>query len=178
MNGRSDHMHKHHQIGTVCSGHHQALHCQSAIHRYANGFGIYGTSGETTATAGIATCARGFGYRRQQFGKWPEEPIFGSRYAFEVDGLENGGGSARKNSKAINKKKGKLEEIDKEMENKTESHKEGINMNRYTIDRGHFMDTHTRQNVSLIKSSSIDTIAVSIWLFCFHLKRIVRKKLR
>lgn len=178
VNGRGQTMHRHHQLGSVCAGHHQALHCPAVIHRYANGFGIYGTAGDASAAAavvaagsGTATCARGFGYRRQQFGKWPEEPIFGSRYAFEMEGIENGGGgggSATKVAKTTNK--GKLDEADKEGgggEAKTEGNKEGPNVNRYTIDRGTFMDTHSRQNVSLIKSSSIDTIAVSVCLFVF-----------
>lgn len=60
------HHHHHHHCDL-----HMACGSSAANYRYTNGYGgtVYGTYTG--------------GHRRTQFGRWPEEPAFGSRYAFD-----------------------------------------------------------------------------------------------
>lgn len=101
-------------------------------------------------TSGIGgTC---YGYRRQQFGRWHEEPAFGSRYAF--NGEENRLANSVTNTPNI----------------KTRNLGCGEQTLMSTTDIDDQLNGHNC--TALIKSSSIDTIAVS------EQKKTTRKKIK
>ena len=165
--------------------------------RYANGYGwnnhagIYGING--TLIGGVG--------RRQQFGRWHEEPTFGSRYAFTDKNNENHDPNSKSNNKSTKKhhkqqkQKSKKRKKKKKLSslaaaNAANDNDEFNDVNNFsstdidsgsdssTSDNGVYSgDDHDHRNhlfmndTCLIKSSSIDTIAVSLIYFKFYFRK-------
>lgn len=146
---------RHHAHNGQCSssslaGHH--LHHDLAIHCPSNYcYTNYGTALHHPAP------------RRQQFGRWHEEPAFGSRYAFDTE-LNSTDSVAFTNHHdkpchSSSKQEDKENQEDGPIKGDKSTSAQDRPMNRYSV--GQETTTTRRAPIgALIKSSSIDTIAV------------------
>lgn len=138
---------------------------------------------------GYGTTTTRYQHRKQQFGRWHEEPAFGSRYAFDNEITFN---MNRQTNSVTNTPSAKTKLTTTTMQNDMNSNSkltqpndiddngDGVNddvddddddnsNNRITMtnNNNNNNDQNHRHHTALIKSSSIDTIAVSFLLFFF-----------
>ena len=135
---------------------------------------------------GYGTTTTRYQHRKQQFGRWHEEPAFGSRYAFDNEITFN---MNRQTNSVTNTPSAKTKLTTTTMQNDMNSNSkltqpndiddngDGVNddvddddddnsNNRITMtNNNNNNDQNHRHHTALIKSSSIDTIAVSVLLF-------------